>query len=86
MKITLSENAQTGFDYIAAKEEKTVEALVSEIMERQGQAFYEDKGREETQVLLKKVESNPSAFKDSIETIHAELERIKAEAEKEEEI
>ena len=38
-EIKLSANAQLGFDYIASKEGKTVEAIVSESIERQGLAF-----------------------------------------------
>ena len=39
MEIKLSANAQLGFDYIALKEGKTVEAIVTESIERQGLAF-----------------------------------------------
>ena len=56
MEIKLSTNAQLGFDYIALKEGKTVEAIVSESIERQGLAFFEDKKRGEIQDLIAKVQ------------------------------
>ena len=69
MEIKLSANAQIGFDYIASKEGKTVEAIVTESIERQGLAFFEDKERGENELLVKAVMRNPSAYKAAIEAI-----------------
>ena len=69
MEIKLSANAQIGFDYIASKEGKTVEAIVSESIERQGLAFFEDKERGENELLVKAVMRNPSAYKAAISAI-----------------
>ena len=83
MEIKLSANAQLGFDYIASKEGKTVEAIVSESIERQGLAFFEDKERGENEILVKAVMKNPSAYKASIEAIAAVEAQKEAAAMKE---
>ena len=83
MEIKLSANAQLGFDYIASKEGKTVEAIVSESIERQGLAFFEDKKRGEIQDLIAKVQKYPTACKASIEAIAAVEAQKEAAAMKE---
>ena len=83
MEIKLSANAQLGFDYIASKEGKTVEAIVSESIERQGLAFFEDKERGENEILVKAVMKNPSAYKASIKAIAAVEAQKEADALKE---
>ena len=83
MEIKLSTNAQLGFDYIASKEGKTVEAIVSESIERQGLAFFEDKKRGEIQDLIAKVQKYPTACKASIEAIAAVEAQKEAAAMKE---
>ena len=83
MEIKLSANAQLGFDYIASKEGKTVEAIVSESIERQGLAFFEDKKRGEIQDLIAKVQKYPTACKASIEAIAAVEAQKEADALKE---
>ena len=83
MEIKLSANAQLGFDYIALKEGKTVVAIVSESIERQGLAFFEDKKRGEIQDLIAKVQKYPTACKASIEAIAAVEAQKEADALKE---
>ena len=83
MEIKLSANAQLGFNYIASKEGKTVEAIVSESIERQGLAFFEDKKRGEIQDLIAKVQKYPTACKASIEAIAAVEAQKEADALKE---
>ena len=83
MEIKLSANAQLGFNYIASKEGKTVEAIVSEGIERQGLAFFEDKKRGEIQDLIAKVQKYPTACKASIEAIAAVEAQKEADALKE---
>jgi hypothetical protein len=79
----LSENSQLGYEYVALKEGKTAEDLITERAELQGLSYFEDKKRGEMQDLIAKVAKNPLAYKASIEAIAAVEAQKEAAANKE---
>jgi hypothetical protein len=80
MEITISTEAQVGYDYIAAKEGITASELITKTVEERGLGFAQDKVRGETEALLRAVEKNPTAYKKSIEAIKVVEDAKEAQA------
>ena len=69
MELTITTEAQDGFDFIAGLEKTTANALIAKTVEDRGLSYLQDKKRIALTDLLSKVEKNPTAYKASIEAI-----------------
>jgi hypothetical protein len=80
MKLTISTEAQAGFDYIAVKEGVTAADLITKFVEEKGLGFAQDKARGELEAIIAAVVKNPAAYKASIEAIKVVEDAKEAEA------